>query len=66
MEELGHIVVDVNLKDRCILLTEEEMGLVSKALMKDLIKFDITTHGEIYDCASEFCGEQRHAAVVVT
>ena len=60
------MVVDVNLHDSQISLMEEEMRLVSKALMKDLIKFDITTHGEIYDCASEFCGEQWHAAVVVT
>ena len=62
---MGHIIVDINLKGLPHDISGKEvMGIASGAL-KDLINFDTNTYGNIYDCATEFCGEQWSIGVVL-
>ena len=56
-KELGHIIVDLNLKGLSHSINRETaMKMLSNEIMEQFINFDVATYDRIYSCTSDHCG----------
>lgn len=57
-KQLGHMIVDLDLKGTSHSMDgKRAMRMISNQLMRQLIEYDFTSYGKIYECTRKHCGE---------
>ena len=65
-KELGHVIVDSNLKGLSHSINRETaMKMLSNQMMEQLINFDVATYGRIYGCTSDRCGNNWGVGMIM-
>ena len=57
-KQLGHVIVNLNLKGTSHSIDgKRAMRIISNQLMGQLIEYNVTSYGKIYECTRKHCGE---------